>query len=81
MAMNASHSAPTLGWLRATATGLGIAAYFVIFTIWIPSKVAKSGTVVSWDQLVQDIVVSGVWFVPLALLIVGLRKAQGRGLI
>jgi hypothetical protein len=72
---------PQLGWVRATAFGFGIFAYFMILTVLVPSALLKLDGIVSADPIVQDLVVTSVWALALASLIVGLRKAQRRGLI
>ncbi len=72
---------PKLGWLRATVIGFGVFAYFTILTVWLPSAILKLDGMLTAEPFVQELVVTGVWALALGSLIVGLRKAQRRGLI
>jgi len=63
------------------AVGLGVLAYFAVFTIWLPSRLLQFNSLASADQLVQDLAVTGSWAVPLLAAFLFLRWAQRRGLI
>ena len=68
-------------WTRAYGLGIGITLYFVIATIWLPSFVLKLGFVAGAPAILRDTIGAGVWFVFLAVGLLGLRLAQRRGLI
>ena len=59
-------------WLRS---GL-IVAFFVIFTVYIPSRIIQTETVGRLDRIVQDIIGSGLWVGGLLAGLVGLWWAH-----
>ena len=63
-------------WTRAYVLGIGIAVYFLVATVWLPSFVLKLSFVASAPSVVRDLVGAGVWFLFLAAGLVGLRLAQ-----
>jgi len=71
----------TMSWMTATVRGLLIVAYFVVATVWLPDKITRLEFIEESSRVVRDVVVSGVWFVALAVGIWVLRRAQRRGLI
>ncbi len=78
---DADETRPKMRWVRATALGFGIFVYFAVLTVWLPSAILKLDGIVSAEPFVQDLVVTSAWALALGSLIVGLRKAQRRGLI
>ena len=71
-------------WLKAVA----IVVYFILATVFIPSKVVESGALASppsaWDDLIssdlwdiiRSLIGTGVWLVALGIGIWGLRRVQ-----
>jgi hypothetical protein len=72
---------PPMSWPRAILIGLGVFVYFSVTTLWLPSKLVQLSSVASASQWVQNVTVTGSWFVALAIGFVGLRQAQARGWI
>ncbi len=70
-----------MSWPRAILIGLAIVVYFSVATMWLPSKLIQLDSVASAGESVQNITVTGSWFIALAAGIVGLRRAQRRGWI
>lgn len=75
---------PVQTWLKATA----IVLYFIIATVFIPSKVVESGALASppsvwgdlisndlWD-IIRSLIGTGIWVVALGLGVWGLRRVQ-----
>jgi len=63
-------------WTRAYGLGIGIALYFIVATIWLPSFVLRMSVVASAPSTLRDIIGAGVWFVFLAVGLIALRLAQ-----
>ncbi len=70
-----------IGWPQAGLVGLGVFGYFVILTVWLPSRLLRIGAVASSQQWIQDVTVVGSWAVALSAGLVALRVAQERGRI
>jgi len=68
-------------WTRAYALGIGIALYFMVATVWLPSFVLRLPIVASADSMLRDLIGSGVWVVFLVAGLVVLRLAQRARLI
>ncbi len=73
--------ASSITWPKAYLIGLGIFAYFVLLTVWLPSRVLRLSAVASSSQWLQDAAVTTIWGAALGAGIVGLRSAQKRGWI
>jgi cyanate permease len=71
----------TMTWPRAVLIGLSIFVYFSVATMWLPSKLIRLGSVASAAQWIQNVTVTGSWFIALAVGFVALRQAQKRGWI
>ena len=71
----------SMSWPRAILIGLAIVVYFSVATMWLPSKLIQLDSVASASEWVQNLTVTGSWFIALAAGIVGLRRAQRRGWI
>ena len=63
-------------WTRAYGIGIGIALYFIVATIWLPSFVLRMSIVASAPSVLRDLIGAGVWSVFLAIGLVALRLAQ-----
>jgi hypothetical protein len=68
-----------LTWAGAYARAIPIVAVFFVLVAWLPSFVL--GRIDTTPRFVQELVGSGVWFVALAGILVGLRYAQKTGRI
>jgi mono/diheme cytochrome c family protein len=64
-------------WTKTTA----IVAYFVVFTVVVPSIVIKSSALTALPSLARDLIGLGVWFVALAAGMWLLRRAQKKRLL
>ena len=71
----------SITWTRAYVLGIGIALYFMVATVWLPSFVLRLPIVASADSMMRDLIGSGVWIVFLLAGLVGLRLAQRARLI
>jgi len=74
-------SARGVGWPRAFVVGLAVFGYFVVLTVWLPSRVLRLGAVQSSDGWVKDLAVTASWSAALMIGLVGLRLAQRGGWI
>lgn len=68
-------------WLMAGVKALVIVLYFVVFSIWLPSRLLRVDAVASAESAFQDLVATGAWLIAVTVGVVGLRAAQRRGLI
>lgn len=63
-------------WVRAYLTGLVIAVYFLVTTVWLPSYVLRLDRVAGAEPILRDLIGSGVWLVFLAFGLWALWRAQ-----
>jgi len=68
-------------WRAAAVWAVGIVAYFVLTTAWLPSWVLRRPAVAGAAPDVTDVVGLAVWGVGLVVGLWGLRTLQRRGLI
>ena len=65
-----------LPWLDAWMRSGIIVAFFVIFTVYIPSRIIQTETVGRLDRIVQDVIASGLWLGALLAGLAGLWWAH-----
>jgi len=63
-------------WKGAYARAFVLFFYFFLLTVWLPSTMFTKAPISGAPRVVQDIVVSGVWFTMMAAGIVALRFLQ-----
>lgn len=68
-----------MSWLDATIRSLATVVYFVVASVWLPSRILRTDTVAAADAGVRDLVAVVVWGLAVAIGIGGLRVAQRRG--
>jgi hypothetical protein len=68
-------------WPRAAGKAVLIFAYFVIATVWLPSRLLGVSFISSAPAAVRDLVGSGVWFGFLVAGMWTLRNLQAKGWI
>jgi hypothetical protein len=71
----------TTAWPRAAGWALAIFAYFVLFTVWLPSWVLHLSAVAAAPDPVRQLIGSGVWLIFLGSGMWVLRRIQARGSI
>ncbi len=74
MVVNPGQSSFT--WRQAYVRGFVIFFYFFLLTVWIPSMMFTEPPMSGAPRLVQDLVVSGAWFIMLAVGIGSLHLLQ-----
>lgn len=57
----------TLPWLDAWMKTALIVVFFIVFTVYAPSRVLQLETVAGLDRIVQDIIGTGLWLLGLAI--------------
>lgn len=67
-----------MSWGTAGMRALLIVAYFVLATVWLPSRVIRLGPVAELSSTVQGVVATAVWAGALITGMWALRFAQGR---
>lgn len=50
-----------MSWINATLRGVGVFAYFVIATVWLPDFIIKLDSIAGASSAVRDVVVLAVW--------------------
>ena len=70
-----------MSWLSGSARSILIFAYFVVFTVWLPSWLIQLDQVATLSSPVKDVVAVAAWVGFLTFGIVALRSAQKRGWI
>lgn len=70
-----------MSWLSSGARSILVFAYFVVFTVWLPSWLIQLDQVAALSSPVKDVIVVFSWGGFLTLGIVALRSAQERGWI
>jgi hypothetical protein len=68
-------------WSGSYVIALGIVAYFVVATVWLPSWVLGLRVLADVPSLVRDLIGAGVWAVFVGAGVIGLRIGQRAGLI
>lgn len=68
-------------WPQAIGKAVLIFAYFVIATVWLPSRLLGVSFISSAPSAVRDLVGSGVWFGFLVAGMWTLRNLQAKGWI
>jgi len=68
-------------WPAAAARALSIFVYFVVATVWLPSRVLRIGFIADANSFVEDLVVLIVWGAALSGGMYALRVAQRRKII
>jgi hypothetical protein len=76
-----SESGEALSWTKALLWAVGIFAYFVLTTTWLPSAVLRVSAVAGSAQLLRELIGSGIWAVFLGIGLWGLRQLQEAGRI
>ncbi len=70
-----------MSWLAGSARSIVIFAYFVVFTVWMPSWLIQLGQVATLSSSIKDLIAVAAWGGFLTFGIVALRSAQKRGWI
>jgi hypothetical protein len=68
-------------WGTASLKAIAIVAYFVVFTVWLPSWLLGLDAVAQASAPVRDAIAVVTWTVTLGAGIFGLRNGQRKGLI
>jgi hypothetical protein len=68
-------------WFQGAVRALVIVAYFVLFTVWLPSWFLHLSFVADAPSLVRDLSATAVWALFLVAAMWALRRAQRTGLI
>lgn len=68
-------------WQAAAWKGSVIVGYFIVATVWLPDVVLGLSFIQEASNFVRDAVASIVWTGAVLAGLVGLRRAQARGLI
>lgn len=73
-------TAGTKTWKYGAAWALVIFAYFVVFTVWLPSRILRLSVVAGAPAAIHDLIGAGVWlgFLVLGMWTLGRLQAGGR---
>lgn len=70
-----------MSWRSGSARSILIFAYFVVFTVWVPSWLIEVEQVAKLNSLIKDFIAVASWGGFLVFGILALRSAQKRGWI
>lgn len=65
-----------LSWPKAWLKTAVIVVYFVVATVWLPSRIVQAGFVARLPRFARDLIGSGAWLIPMALGIYALWWAE-----
>ena len=68
-------------WMQGALKGLGVFAYFVLFTVLLPDLIIGLDAVATASALVRDLLVLAIWGVAFVGGVWLLRRLQARGVI